>query len=403
MGRILYLDCSAGAAGDMMLGALIDAGLPLDALRAALGSLMLPGWSLECTRVTRAGVSAAKFAVRGPHHADEAGPGGVREHHHRSVADICALVQSSALSPDAKSRTCELFLRLAEVEASIHRMPVEEVHLHEVGALDSIADIAGSVFALEWFAPERIVASPLNVGGGFVATAHGRLPVPAPATAVLLKGVPVYSTGTQAELVTPTGALLVSACADAYGPLPAMTIESVGCGAGDRDFPGSPNVLRVFVGETSGAMAADRILVIECEIDDMNPQVFGHVMERLYAAGALEVFYTAVQMKKNRPGTLLTVLAKPEQREAMAAIVFRETTSIGLRYQEVDRLCLDRDVVSIDTPLGPVRLKIARLGGDAVNAAPEFEDCVRLAKQHDMPVREVQAVAIKAYRDRRES
>lgn len=403
MGRILYLDCSAGAAGDMVLGALIDAGLPLDELRAALGSLMLPGWSLGSTPVTRAGIGATKFGIVGPDRDHRATDVSGHEDRHRTVAEICRLVETSALSASAKSRTCGLFTRLAEVEAGIHRLPIGQVHLHEVGALDSIVDIAGSVFALEWFAPQRVVSSPLNVGGGFVMTAHGRLPVPAPATAALLTGVPVYSSGIEAELVTPTGALLVSAYANAYGPLPAMTIERVGCGAGDRELPNAPNVLRVFVGETAAATVADRILVMECEIDDMNPQVFGHLMERLYGAGALEVFYTAVQMKKNRPGVLLTVLARPEQRDPLAAIVFRETTSIGLRYQEMDRLCLDRTVVDVETPLGRVRFKVARLGGDAVNAAPEFEDCARLAKEHGVPVKEVQAMAGKAYRERERS
>jgi len=398
MGRTLYFDCSAGAAGDMVLGALLDAGVPLEALRAALGSLLPPGWSLDMDRVTRAGVGAAKFRIRGP----EDGEGGLEahQHQHRTVAEICALVEASALSSSAKSRACGFFRRLAEVEAAVHRMSVEQVHLHEVGALDSIVDIAGSVFAIEWLAPERVVASPLNVGGGFATTSHGPLPVPAPATAALLVGVPVYSDGVQAERVTPTGALLVSGHADGYGPLPAMIIDAVGYGAGDRDIPGTPNVFRVFVGRTYGVGSRDRVLVMECEIDDMSPQVFGLLMERLYAAGALEVFYTAVQMKKNRPGILVTVLAKPEQRDALGGIIFRETTSIGLRYQEMDRLCLDREVVSVDTPLGPVRFKVARLGGDAVNAAPEFEDCARLAREHGVPVKEVQAVASQAYRDR---
>ena len=399
MGRIVYWDCSAGVAGDMVLGALIDAGLPIDALRGALGQLMLPGWRLEASRVRRAGVGATKFTVEGPHHADAAAGRASGEPHGRNVAEICGLVDASALSPGAKQRTRGLFMRLAEVEASIHQVPIERVHLHEVGALDSIVDIAGAVFGLEWLGAERMVVSPLNVGSGFVATAHGRLPVPAPATAALLTGVPVYSSGTEAELVTPTGALLASAYADAFGPLPAMKVEHVGSGAGDRDIPLTPNVFRLFVGEAALGAAGDRILMLECEIDDMNPQVFGPVMERLYAAGALEVYYTAIQMKKGRPGTLLTVLARPADREALAAIVFRETTSIGLRYQEVDRLCLDREVITIETPLGGVRFKVARLGRDAVNAAPEFEDCARLAGEHAVPIKEVQALAIAAYRN----
>jgi hypothetical protein len=402
MERILYLDCAGGAAGDMVLGALLDAGLPLEELRAALGNLILPGWRVDARPVTRAGIRAVKFGMVEPDRASQPMSDQGHNHRHRTVAEVFSLVDASALSAPARARVRQLFGRLAEVEAGIHRLPVHEVHLHEVGALDSIVDIAGAVFALEWFAPTTVVSSPLNVGGGFVTTAHGRLPVPAPATAVLLTGVPVYSSGVEAELVTPTGALLVSAFAEAYGPLPAMTIDRVGYGAGDRDFPGTPNVLRVFVGTTAGAARSDRVLAMECEIDDMSPQVFGHVMDRLYAAGALEVFYTAVQMKKNRPGVLLTVLARPDQRDTLAAIVFRETTSIGLRYEEVDRLCLDREVITVDTPLGSVRVKVARLAGDAVNAAPEYEDCARLAKERGVPVKEVQAMAAKAYRERKQ-
>jgi uncharacterized protein (TIGR00299 family) protein len=271
------------------------------------------------------------------------------------------------------------------------------VHLHEVGALDSIIDIVGAVFAMEWFRADRVIASPLNVGGGMVKSAHGVFPVPAPATVRLLTGVPVYSSGVQMETVTPTGALLVSAYASGYGPLPAMRIDRVGYGAGDRDVPGTPNVLRVVIGTDDGEMAGERVVMLECEIDDMNPQIFGVLMDRLYAAGALEVFYTPVQMKKNRPGTLLSVVARPDLRERMTAILFRESTTIGLRYQELNRTCLDRELVLIDTPVGPVRFKIARRGGEVMNASPEFDDCARLAAERGLSVKEVQAHAVRAY------
>ena len=276
-------------------------------------------------------------------------------------------------------------------------MPIEQVHLHEVGALDSIIDIVGAVFALEWFGAERIVCSPLNVGGGTVQTAHGLLSVPAPATARLLAGAPVYGGIVQKELVTPTGALIATSYAASFGPIPPMTVDRVGYGAGDRDNPGVPNVLRVIVGHAADRQPVERVALIECEIDDMNPQLFGAAMDRLYEAGALEVFYVPVQMKKNRPGTLLTVIAPPELRSTLADIVFRETTTIGLRHSEVERECLAREIVRVETPIGQVRFKVARRNGRVVNAAPEFEDCAALARSHGLAVKDVQAMAVQAY------
>jgi len=425
--RILYFDCFNGASGDMVLGALLDAGLPLEELRHALGSLAIDGASVSTTRVLRAGVSATKFVVQEHgHDADDHGhahehghthshdhggvqphehshshaPAAVAHHHpHRSLAEIASLIERSALSRSAQNRAKELFHRLGEAEAAIHQIPIDKIHLHEVGALDSIIDIVGAVFALEWFHADRIVSSPLNVGGGMVHSAHGHFPVPAPATVKLLGEAPVYSSGVQSELVTPTGALLVTSYASSYGPVPAMTIEHTGYGAGDRDLPTTPNVLRVLVGRSAEQPGTERIVVLQSEIDDMNPQLFGLVMERLYAAGALEVYFASVQMKKNRPGTLLTILARPEQREELSALVFRETTTIGVRYHEVTRERLDREIVSVDTPLGVIRFKIARHGDTIVNAAPEFEDCLRIASERSVPVKDVQAAANKAYLD----
>ena len=315
------------------------------------------------------------------------------------MPEIFALIDGSGLSPEGRDRAKAMFQRLAEAEAAIHQMPVEQVHLHEVGALDSIIDIVGIVFAMEWAGADRIVCSPLNVGGGMVRSAHGVFPVPAPATVSLLGDAPIYSGAVQKELVTPTGALIVSSYASAFGPLPAMTVEHVGYGAGDHDFASTPNVLRVFVGRpaAAGQPGTGRVVVIECEIDDMNPQLFGVAMDRLYAAGALEVFYVAAQMKKNRPGTLLTVVAPPDHRERLSAIIFNETTTIGLRYSEVDRECLQREMVSVDTPVGPVRVKLAWRDGRLVNAVPEFEDCAALAATKNLSVKEVQALAVKAF------
>ena len=418
MGKVLYFDCFSGASGDMILGALLDAGLPLERLRAAVGSLALDGVTLEAERVDRGGIGATKFRVRGaggdrPHDHDGGHDHHDQHHHgpnhhapnhhahgHRGLSEICALVDRSALSAAAKDRARRLFRRLAETEADIHQRPVEEIHLHEVGAVDSIIDIAGAVFGLEWVGADRIVSSPLNVGSGTVTCAHGVLPVPAPATTRLVAGVPVYSTGVEAELLTPTGALLVTDYASQYGPLPALRVRQVGYGAGDRDLPGSPNVVRVVIGDDDPGGGLQRVVVIECEIDDMNPQIFGVLMDRLHAAGALDVFYAPIQMKKNRPGTLVSVVALPADREALTALLFRETTTIGVRFREMDRERLDREQVTVETPLGPVRFKVAGRGGDVVNASPEFDDCLQLAERHDLSVKAVQAIATKAYLDR---
>jgi uncharacterized protein (TIGR00299 family) protein len=413
MSRLLYFDCFSGISGDMVLGALIDAGLPIQDLRRALGSLTMAGCDVSAQRVLRAGLSAMKFVVQESHespvhHTPGAvhdhdhdhplhHPGHGHQHPHRSLPEIFALIDRSALSHAGRERAKGLFRRLAEAEAAIHQMPVEAVHLHEVGALDSIIDIVGAVFALEWAGADRIVCSPLNVGGGTVRSAHGEFPVPAPATVKLLGDAPIYGGTVQKELVTPTGALIATAYASSFGPVPAMAVEHVGYGAGERDNPDTPNVLRVLIGRASDRPGAERVVVIECEIDDMNPQLFGVAMDRLYAAGAFDVFYVPVQMKKNRPGTLLTVIAPPERRTTLADIIFRETTTIGLRHHEVERECLRREVRNIETPVGAVRFKLAWRDGRIVNAVPEFEDCARLATANNMSVKDVQAIAAQAY------
>jgi hypothetical protein len=418
--RVLYFDCFSGISGDMALGALLDAGLPLDELKRALGSLALGDAHVHADRVLRAGVSATKFSVHEhehdhghdhhhhehppqhpapgtPHSTNHEAAGTGHHHEHRSLPEIFRLIDESSLSPSGRERAKAMFQRLGEAEAAIHQMPVDEVHLHEVGALDSIIDIAGIAFAMEWVGADRIVCSPLNVGGGMVKSAHGVFPVPAPATVSLLGNAPIYSGAVQKELVTPTGALIATTYATAFGALPPMSIESVGYGAGDRDDPTTPNVLRVLIGRDAASPQTERVTVVECEIDDMNPQIFGVAMDRLYAAGALEVFYVAVQMKKNRPGTLLTVIVPPDKRPQIADVIFRETTTIGLRYYEVERECLQREIVSVETPLGAIRFKLARRDGRIVNATPEFDDCAKLAAANNLPVKEVQAMAIQAY------
>jgi pyridinium-3,5-bisthiocarboxylic acid mononucleotide nickel chelatase len=417
MSRVLYFDCFSGISGDMTLGALLDAGLPLDELKRALGSLALPGVHIHVDRVLRTGVSATKFTVHAHEHNASHGHGHEHDHHehgddrhhhhdpddeaHRSLPDIFELIDRAALSVGGRARAKDMFQRLAEVEASIHQMPVDEVHLHEVGALDSIIDIVGTVFAMEWAGADRIVCSPLNVGGGMVTSAHGVFPVPAPATVKLLGEAPIYAGHVQKELVTPTGALIATTFAHAFGPVPSMSIERVGYGAGERDDPSTPNVLRVLIGRAAVSADADRVALIECEIDDMNPQIFGVAMEKLYAAGALEVFYVPVQMKKNRPGTLLTVVCRTSDRAAMADVIFRETTTIGLRHCEMDRECLQREHVTVETAIGPIRIKVASRNGLVLNAAPEFDDCAKLAAARNLSVKDVQAIAIQAYGNQR--
>jgi uncharacterized protein (TIGR00299 family) protein len=390
---MLYLDCFSGASGDMILGALLDLGLPLDALKGALGSLAVDYAGVAADRVSRAGVSATKFRlVENPAPA-EAAPA----HNHYHLKGIVNRIRKSALKPESQERAVHLFERLAEAESAIHDTPIEKVHLHEVGALDSIIDIVGAVYGFDWFGIDDIVSSPLNVGGGTVHCAHGEFPVPAPATARLLAGVPVYGKGTS-EMVTPTGALLVTGYARSFGPLPAMSIAGIGYGAGDRDPKGTPNVLRILRGDRApGDTNGDqRVVKIECEIDDMNPQLFGPLMDALLAAGALDVFYTPVQMKKSRPGTLITIVAPTDRRPALTDLLFKESTTIGVRYEEMSRTCLDRAVETVTTPYGDVRFKIARRDGRELNASPEFDDCVRLAAEHGVSIKAVQAAAVKA-------
>jgi hypothetical protein len=452
--KTLYFDCFSGAAGDMILGALIDAGTSMADLRAALGRLAIEPDAVWTERVVRAGLTATKLHVRGEagahqgqghhqhhhHHHDlphrqqpveshdhagvqtdqpatdlahAGGAGGSQRHvpdrsrhpapeahAHRTLADIHRLIDGSCLSLAGKERAKGLFDELGRVEAAIHGTTLDRVHLHEVGALDSIVDIVGAVWALEALGVRHVASSPLNVGGGTVRSAHGVYPVPAPATLRLLEGVPIYAGRSDAELVTPTGALLIRAYATEFGGVPPMRVTATGYGAGSRDFPDAPNVLRVIVGDAEAKAARRSVVVIEAEIDDMNPQLFGVLMDRLTEHGALDVFYTPVQMKKNRPGTLLTVVAPPEDRARLVGVIFRETTTIGVRYRDMHRECLDRETVLVTTAFGPVRMKVARLDGEALNASPEFADCVELARRHGRPVKEIQALASKAFLDR---
>lgn len=389
--KLCYLDCFSGISGDMLLGALVDAGLDAAALEAELRKLKLSGWSLEVARVRRGELTATKLDFK------------IREtHHHRTWKTIRELIRESGLAALVRERAEAIFARLAEAEGRVHNVAAEEVHFHEVGAMDSILDIVGASVAVELLGIEKIVASPLNVGSGTVRTAHGELPVPAPATATLLQGARVYSSGAEGELVTPTGAAVVATLAKEFGPMPAMTVAAVGYGAGTNDPKERANVLRVFLGESAEAgtgVEAPAITVLEANLDDMSPEVGGFVLEQALAAGALDVFYTPVQMKKNRPGVLLTVLCPPERAGALTQLLFEQTTTLGVRSYRAERTVLERTVETVETSLGPVRIKLARLNGRVLNVAAEYEDCQRLAREKGVPLKEVLAEAQFSYRE----
>lgn len=403
--KTLYLDCFAGASGDMFIGALLDCGLDFELLKRELAKLGVDQYELSLTRVDRSGISAAKFDVHlhgeshshshehDHHHAHE------HRHSHRPLSEIRRLIAASALSEQVRARAQAIFERIGEAEAKIHGIPVEQVYFHEVGAIDSIVDIVGACIGLEALQIERIISSPLHVGSGTFNCAHGTCPVPGPATAELLKGVPVYAGEIKGELVTPTGAAIISTLAVGYGPLPLMRVEKVGYGAGTRKYPHFPNVLRAVIGELETAdETPTTVTVIEANIDDLNAQIFGHLMELALAAGALDIFYTPVQMKKNRPGVLLTLLCAPSDRMRMTELIFRETTTLGVRWRDERREILRREHFTVETEYGQIRIKLGRANdGRILNSAPEFDDCRVAAEKHNAALREVQMAALNAF------
>jgi uncharacterized protein (TIGR00299 family) protein len=455
--RIAYLDCFSGISGDMFLGALIDAGVPPKIFEEAVEALGV-GARLETSKVNRSGISAAKVDVivegekdsprdasaelskgrtgmSDPHghdhshkqsHQPDHEHGNRHKHEHqdgRGLTQIREIIRKATLSESAKRTAIAILEKLGAAEAKIHNVPIEEIHFHEVGAVDALVDIVCAALGAEALGVDEFVCSPLNVGGGTVNCAHGTFPVPAPATVELLQGAPVYSSGLQAELVTPTGAAIVASLVKRFESFPEMKIEKSGYGAGNRDFPGHANVLRITVGESktqedagegvldsrSGQVRAtqggtragygqvETILVLESNLDDLSPQVFGYVMDRLLEAGALDVFATPVQMKKNRPGTLLTVLAKTEETDKLAQIIFAETTTLGVRRREELRQTLARRWETVGTKWGEVRIKIASMNGSVSNYAPEYEDCRRIAEEQKIPLKAVMMEAMDAY------
>ena len=379
--KLAYFDGGAGASGDMVLGALVDAGFAVGELRAALETLGVDGWRVEAVGVERGG-------LRGTHVRVDT----ERGRHFGTLADMLAPVEKSGLPARVCARAEAVLRRLAEAESRVHGVPVEAVHFHEVGALDTLVDVVGAAAGLEALGVDRVHVSPLPLGGGTVQTAHGRLPVPAPATAELLRGFPVYDNGVRAELVTPTGAAILTGVGTA-APLPPMTVERLGWGAGTRDLP-IPNLLRVFVGDaTAGGdeagMPVETLVTVETTIDDMSPQLYEPLLDRLLAAGALDVYLTPVVMKKSRPGVVLTALAAPSRAAALAELLFRETTTIGVRWGEVRRARLTREMVEVETAWGRVPFKVSRLRGEALTITPEFEVVRRIAGAAGRPVREV--------------
>ena len=441
--RIAYLECFSGMSGDMFLGALLDAGVPPRLLEETVAALGV-GARLEISRVVRSGISATKVDVwvdgqkdmpreeywarqnqnvapahnhdEHEHHHDHEHHHGDKDHHDhetsraeapethgrshehshshgRGLTEIREIISKSKISETAKKTAIAIFEALGMAEAKIHATSVEKVHFHEVGAVDAMVDIVCAAAGAEALGVDEIICSPLNVGGGSVQCAHGTFPVPAPATVELLKNAPVYSSGVQAELVTPTGAAIVKILARRFAAFPEMKIENSGYGAGTREFPGFPNVVRLTIGESASTFAvktaSEIVTVLEANLDDLNPQVFGYVMDRLLEEGALDVFGVPVQMKKNRPGTLLTVLCKPEDASKLTQLIFTETTTLGVRRRDEMRHTLARRWENVRTQWGDVRIKIASMNGTVTNYAPEYEDCRRIAAEHHVPLKTV--------------
>ena len=452
--RIAYFDCFAGISGDMILGALIDAGLDADVLSRELAGLHLEGYQLELERVERAGIQAVRFKVvlseqSGERLADseysevdfqagdsalpqEPGDGPTPSEHggHRSLPEIVEIIESSDLSPRVKATSAAIFSRLADAESRVHGVSPDRVQFHEVGAVDAILDIVGAAIGLEQLGIEAVYASPLHLGTGFVRSRHGVLPVPGPATAYLLQGIPAYTGPVKGELVTPTGAAIITTIARGFGPMPAMVVQAVGYGAGRREREIS-NALRLFWGEAvpaeSSTLAAEKTIasrpvrdpfpeqhevqpgpggyhegpavVIEANMDDMNPQLCEYLAERLLDSGALDVLWVPAQMKKGRPGVLLQVLAHPDSVDELLAILFTELTSIGARTYPVTKHMLQREILAVETPYGMVRVKVARLGENVVNVSPEYEDCRQAAQAYRLPLKEVITATIAAARE----
>jgi uncharacterized protein (TIGR00299 family) protein len=394
--RTLYFDCFAGASGDMILGALIDAGVEPESFKQQLSLLGVSGYTIGFATVDRSGISATYARVQTAH----------EQHAHRHLADILKIIYDSRLSDNVKNRAAKIFTRLAEAEARVHDETIEQVHFHEVGALDAIIDVVGAAIGFELLEIDRFVSSPLHVGSGTVEMEHGRFPVPPPAVTELIKGVPFYSTEIAGELVTPTGAAIITTVCAEYGPIPLLKLEHTGYGAGTREYQKFPNALRVLVGEQEEdarkviEVADERLWMIETNMDDISPQILGHVMERAFDLGALDCFFTSVQMKKNRPGVLLSILCRDKERATLSELLFSETTTLGVRAYEVERRALERQIVGVETQYGPIDVKVAQLNGHIIKVMPEYDQCRQAARAANEPLRVVEEAARNAFDER---
>ena len=394
--RLAYFDCPSGVAGDMIMGALVDAGVPFEALEDELAKLRLPGFTLERREVMKGAFRATKVDVHVHDHSHAEGdaghshahPHGEHMHPERNLSAILALIDASSLDAPVKGMAGRVFTRLAQAEARVHGTTVDKVHFHDVGAVDAIVDVVGACIGLHLLGVDSVHCSALPVGGGFVTGAHGRIPVPAPGTSELLKGFPVIDTGVRRELVTPTGAAIVTTLAASAGAMPAMTVEAVGYGAGTMDLE-APNLVRVFLGQAPGPAGRETIVQVETTVDDMQPQLWEAVMERLFESGALDVYLTPVTMKKSRPGIVLTALCTPDRVTELSRVLFEESPTIGVRWTAYQRERLDRETVTLTTAYGPVSFKVSRLHGRVVTATPEFSEIRRIAKEKGLPAREV--------------
>ena len=387
--RTLYFDCFAGASGNMILGGLIALGVDRDELVRPLRSIAPVDFEIEFEKVQRSGISAVHASVRVPD-----------EKVHRHLHHIAAMIDEAAVSPKVKERSKAIFTRLAEAEAKVHGVPVEHVHFHEVGAMDAIVDIVGSCIGFELLGIERFISSKIHVGGGFIDIAHGRFPVPPPAVTELLRGVPFYSTEIEGELATPTGVAIITTLCDEYQAGIYLHTESIGYGAGTREYEKFPNVIRMMIGETTPEVASagrDQIILLETNIDDLSPQVLGFVMEQAFELGALDCWFTPIQMKKNRPALMLSILCASERRGDLTGMIYRETTTLGIRVRAVERECLEREMVAVETPFGSIDVKIGRLDGRIVNAMPEYDQVRRVALERKVPFRAVRDAALAAF------
>ena len=387
--KTLFLEPFSGISGDMMVGALLDLGFDFEELRAKLSRLHLHGYQISCQKCTRSGIQAMKFEVQAGH-----------SHAHRTFSDIKEMIEQSGLSPWVQQKSIEAFRKLAEAEGKIHGHPPEKVHFHEVGAVDSIIDIVGTMIAVESFLPVRILSAPVNVGRGTLECQHGIYPVPGPAAQELLKGIPTFSNTVDGELTTPTGATLLATLVEEFGQQPAMKVQASGYGAGTRQTPGNANVLRVTLGELTAGVAVspgEQVAVMDATIDDMSPQIYAYFQERALAAGALDIYSTPIFMKKNRPALKITCVCALADVDRIAELVFRETTTIGIRYTIAQRKTLRREFRKVQTEFGAVTMKVSFLEEHPVNFVPEFEDCRRIAMEKGVAMKEVQSAAVHAY------